>query len=328
MPRSPSSRRPPNERAGERPAERPAGRRPTAVTSAALRRWPLPVPEAGGDKGARGTVLVVGGALELPGAVVLAGVAALRAGAGKLQMATCESIASAVGIAVPEALVVRLAETKDGGIAPDAASRLAERLEKCDAVLVGPGMVGEDDVVRFVAVLLTALGALGADAPVLVLDAAALGFVAKRRDTLLAYARAGGRVVLTPHAGEMAGALGIDKSEVEADPAGVARRAAGETGAAVALKGPTTFIAEPGGGFWKYDAGDVGLATSGSGDTLAGVVAGLAARGAGPAQAAAWGVFLHGAAGNRLRRRIGRVGFLARELLDEVPRAMDALGGG
>ena len=90
--------------------------------------------------------------------------------------------------------------------------------------------------------------------------------------------------------------------------------------AIVALKGGETYIATPEGELFRYDSGDVGLATSGSGDTLAGVIAGLVARGSSPLEATLWAVFLHGSAGNRLARRIGRVGYLARELLDEIPR--------
>ena len=93
----------------------------------------------------------------------------------------------------------------------------------------------------------------------------------------------------------------------------------------VALKGGTTHIAGPDGECWFYESGNVGLATSGSGDTLAGVVTGLVARGASPAQAAVWGVYLHGQAGNRLARSRGPMGFLARELLAEIPGIMAEL---
>ena len=101
--------------------------------------------------------------------------------------------------------------------------------------------------------------------------------------------------------------------------------AAERFGVVVALKGAESWIATPDGALLRYDGGDVGLATSGSGDTLAGVVSGFAARGADALTAAAWGVFVHGAAGRVLARRMGRVGFLARELLDEIPPAVERL---
>ena len=290
-------------------------RRASAVTRASLRRWPLPEASEGGDKDARGRVLVVGGARELPGAVLLAGVGALRAGAGKLQLAAPRSVAAVLGVAVPEALVVWLPETRAGGVAPSAAADVARRAERVDALLVGPGMVDDAAILRLLRGVVPRLGA----EVTLVLDAGAITALAGAGDLLHSL---GGRAVLTPHAGEIATMLGVERAAVAADPAGTARRAARELGAVVALKGPVSHIATPDGALHVYRGGSVGLATSGSGDTLAGVVAGLAARGAAPAQAAAWGVFLHGEAGNVLARRVGRVGYLARELLAEIPGLM------
>jgi NAD(P)H-hydrate repair Nnr-like enzyme with NAD(P)H-hydrate dehydratase domain len=93
-------------------------------------------------------------------------------------------------------------------------------------------------------------------------------------------------------------------------------------GAVVGLKGARTHIAAPDGQVFRNETGNVGLATSGSGDTLAGIIAGLAARGATALQATVWGTYLHGRAGDRLARRVGPLGFLARELLAEVPALM------
>ncbi|MFC7543768.1 NAD(P)H-hydrate dehydratase [Siccirubricoccus deserti] len=99
--------------------------------------------------------------------------------------------------------------------------------------------------------------------------------------------------MITPHAGEMAGLLGMTKEAVEADPLATALSAASMLCAVVALKGATTWIADPDGRAWVNRHGCVGLGTSGSGDTLAGFIAGLLARGAAPAQATAWGVYMH-----------------------------------
>ena len=140
--------------------------------------------------------------------------------------------------------------------------------------------------------------------------------------------RHAGRVVLTPHAGEMATLLDVPRDKVLADPLGAARRAAGALGAVVAMKGGCTFVMDPRGAAWSCDQGNVGLATSGSGDVLAGIIAGLVARGAAPAEATIWGVFLHGEAGSRLAHARGPVGFLARELPAEVPAIMAELDPG
>jgi ADP-dependent NAD(P)H-hydrate dehydratase len=133
-------------------------------------------------------------------------------------------------------------------------------------------------------------------------------------------------VIVTPHAGEMAHLTGGDKRDILADPDRFAISAAERWNAVVALKGARTVIATPGDGkLWQHEGGNIGLATSGSGDTLAGIVAGLAARGATLAQAACWGVALHARAGERLAARFGVLGYLAREIPAEVPALMEAL---
>ena len=290
---------------------------PTLITRDLLQQWPLPQPGDEGDKESRGRVLVVGGARSLPGAMVLAGTAALRAGAGKLQMATCESVALAIGVAVPEALVAGLPETEAGGIDPSAAAGLADRANMTGATLLGPGMVDSEAVRRLVQELLPRI-----EETVLILDAEAMVGAASAPGALR---KLQGNVILTPHAGEMASMLDMDKVAVNDDPVGTVRRAAGEWQAVVALKGAETHIATPDGDIYRYHSGNIGLATSGSGDTLAGIIAGLAARGATPVQAAVWGVWLHGAAGNRLAETMGGLGYLARELLAEIPALMAGL---
>lgn len=283
-----------------------------------MRAWAIPQPDEAGDKEARGRVLVVGGAVEMPGAVILAATAALRAGAGKLQIATCRSIAQAVGVAVPEARVFALPETKAGGIAASAAAVIAKYANDVQSILVGPGMVDESAITRLLRNLLPRI-----EMPVVVLDAGALSCVSDDRQCLHSLNQ---RIVLTPHMGEMAGMLGIDKELIEKNPIAVAQEAARELRAVIALKGAETIIVAPAGSkTYCNRTGNVGLATSGSGDTLSGIIAGLAARGAAPLQAAAWGVYLHGRAGDRLARKVGRLGFLARELLAEIPRLMSEL---
>ncbi|MFN2461134.1 MAG: NAD(P)H-hydrate dehydratase [Candidatus Velthaea sp.] len=276
-----------------------------------LRAWPLPAPSHA-DKDGRGRVLVVGGAPEMPGAAILAATAALRAGAGKLQIATCASIAPHVAVAMPEALVAGYPQTASGAISASCAQALSDRANRCDALVFGPGMVDEAACGELFAALVDRL-----HVPAL-LDATVLACIGERADLLRGL---DGRAVVTPHAGEMARMLSVSREKVEGDPARHARDAARRFGATVALKGAETYIATPEGEMYRNDAGHLGLATSGSGDTLAGIIGGLLARGASPPQAAVWGVFLHARAGERLARSLG-VGFLARELLVEIPRVM------
>ena len=133
-------------------------------------------------------------------------------------------------------------------------------------------------------------------------------------------------IVMTPHAGEMAHLTGATKDDVLADPLAAVRAGAMRWGACVALKGSTTYIAQPDGSALRFAGGSPGLATSGSGDTLAGIIGGLAARGALPLHACAWGVLLHARAGAALARDQGSLGYLARELSAQVPALIHAMG--
>lgn len=303
---------------------------------ASLRDWPLPMPAFDGDKETRGHLLVIGGSHEMPGASILAATAALRAGAGKLTIATAASVKHMVALAVPEARVIGLAETDAGGIAPHAAATLAGLAGQVDAILIGPGMQDEPAVCAFVAALLPHFGVVK-----VVLDACAMGVIycaapsqqpcaildpeyAQRRRNFAAGLDA--RILLTPHAGEMAHLSGLDKQAILDDPGAAAQSAARRWNAVVALKGASTFIATPDGRLWQHDGGNIGLASSGSGDTLAGIISGLAARGASLEQAGAWGVALHAQAGQQLAARLGPLGYLARELADEIPALMHGWG--
>jgi hydroxyethylthiazole kinase-like uncharacterized protein yjeF len=280
-----------------------------------LRRFPLPEHPEDGDKEDRGRLLVVAGSRELAGAALLAGIAGLRAGAGKLQIVTGASVATALGVVVPEARVVGCAETDEGCIASEEIESLLKWVEGAQATVIGCGLQHGPPLDA----LLDALLGSGIETP-LVLDAAVLGSLAPRAEAVRGWK---GGAILLPHAREMARLLECEAGEVEADPLAAARRAAGTFGAVSLIKGRYSYIVAPDGRAFRFTGGGVGLATSGSGDALAGIVGGLAARGADPLTAALWGVHLHGEAGRALAKRIGRIGFLARELLDEVPRLME-----
>jgi ADP-dependent NAD(P)H-hydrate dehydratase len=295
-----------------------ASKRPTAVTAPLLRRWPLPQPTANADKSDRGVAMVAGGSSEIPGALLLAGVAALRVGAGKLQLAAPRSAASSLGVALPEARVFALPETNDGHLDRKAGARAVECAHGADAILVGPGMLNDDAIRGFMDEVLRRV----ADKQ-MVIDARALSALRGERYRFTVETR----VVLTPNFEELATITGETPAAIAADPRGFAARVAQDLNAVVVLKGPETVIATPYGEVFRYSEGAVGLATSGSGDILAGIVAGLLARGAALDQAAVWATYLHGAAGNRLKHKIGAIGFLARELSAEIPAIMSSLGG-
>ncbi len=296
------------------------------VDTALLRSWPVPMPAVEGDKEIRGHVLVVGGSCEMPGAVILAATAALRAGAGKLTIATGQSVAQLVALAMPEARVIGLQEHASNGFSLDAVACLDPLADRADAVLVGPGMRDEAATAALVHALLPRFDSAGTQ---VVLDACAMGALLHPPAGWPAGSpwRFERPVILTPHAGEMAHLTGIAKEDINALPDPRALDAARAWNAVLALKGARTVIATADGTLYQHEGGNVGLAISGSGDVLAGIIAGLVARGASLDQAACWGVALHARAGERLAERMGTLGYLAREISQEIPALLEQIAG-
>ncbi|WP_172411575.1 ADP-dependent NAD(P)H-hydrate dehydratase [Arthrobacter globiformis] len=310
----------------------------TLITPTLLRSWPLP--SAGADKYSRGAVLVVGGGRRTPGATLLAGTAALRAGAGRVTLAVAESVAVQLAVTLPEAGVIGLPEAPGGSVGDAGLEDLLGDYDSADAVLIGPGL---DDIGQTEALLRGLLrhdsSRDSGDAPALVLDAYALGALPQLVDELGPWA---GRLILTPNPTEAGILLGRDTEDLAADAVEIARK----YGAVVSCQGviagppgagnpdggnpdggsPDSGSPDSGspatGGHWEITTGYGGLGTSGSGDILAGAIAGLRARGTSDAQAACWGTHLHAVAGDRLASRVGSLGYLARELADELPRLM------
>jgi ADP-dependent NAD(P)H-hydrate dehydratase len=287
----------------------------TPIDSAWIAANPPPVHGRGTTKNSRGRVLVIGGSAMVPGAVRLTGEAALRAGAGKLQMATIETATAALGIAVPEAAVIGLPIGSDGEIAPCPPDLLEASIKSADVVVLGPGIGTPEAATHLLALVM----ALATDETLLILDAAAIPCMRDRADALSAFR---GRLIATPHHGEMAALTGLDIEAIDADADAIATETARRYGAIVVLKASDTVIATPDGDRLRYGGGGIGMATGGSGDVLAGAIGGVAARGAEPLVAAGWGVWLHGQAGRRVATDRGPVGFLARELPDEFPRLL------
>lgn len=323
---TPSESRSPGHAAGQDAP--PSQITPSQITPSLLRDWPLPSP--GADKYSRGAVLVIGGARRTPGATLLAGTAALRAGAGRLTLAVPESVAVQLAVTLPEAGVIGLRESAGGSLGSEGLESLFEDFDAADAVLIGPGLDDIDGTEALLRELLRhdAARTSGQDddggSAAIILDAYALGCLPKLVDDLDPWA---GRLILTPNPTEAAILLGrdADLGDEEALAAAVVEISE-KYRAVVSCQG---LIARPAGGDapeaaerWQITTGYGGLGTSGSGDILAGAIAGLRARGTTDAQATCWGTHLHAAAGDRLASRLGSLGFLARELADELPPLM------
>lgn len=290
-----------------------------AIDALWRRDHPLPSISGGLDKDARGRVMVVGGSGFVPGAVRLTAEAAMRAGAGKVQVAMPAEHGVALGALLPEMGIIGLPVDAEGEIAAGAADILLHRLERCAALVLGCGMAERPQTAGLLAELAKGATAEGA----LVIDAGMLTAM-RDPDASRAVAALQGRAILTPHPGELATLTGEDREAVEQDAAGAATRAAERFGVLIVLKSETTVITDPSGALLTHVSDAPGLGTAGSGDVLAGIIGGLLARGAAPMEAAAWGVWLHGQAGAALSAGPGPLGFLARELLPTLPRLMAA----
>jgi ADP-dependent NAD(P)H-hydrate dehydratase len=283
------------------------------LDAALLQGWPLPLDEHG-DKFDRGTTLVIGGSAATPGAVMLAGISALRMGAGRLQIATDPSVANDVAVAMPEAMVMPLQLDAD----------LSERVGAAQSVLVGPGLSSGDDRTRRLLELV--LRNAGADTTVVV-DAAALA------DLPAAVGHRGHatRVIMTPNRQEAVGLLtaltdtawpAIGDPDADRLDAVLERIATNLPGVVTSFG----LVCAPDGRRWRAQDGGPGLSTSGSGDVLAGLAAGAAARTSDAAQAACWATFVHAATARHLTAHTGGIGFLARELADAIgPATAQAL---
>lgn len=281
---------------------------PTVVEMPMVQSCFSPRP-ADSHKGTFGHVLAVCGSYGMAGAAVLAVRGALRAGAGLITAAVPRSIYPIVTAAQPEAVCLPLVEDKDGRLALAARSPLREALKKASALLIGCGWGQSEDLSHLLADLLE-----HAACPV-ILDADGINNLLPHIDRLKARTAP---TVLTPHPGEMARLCHISVAEVEKDRAGIARRFAAEYGVIVVLKGHRTVMASPEHDLLVNPTGNPGMATGGSGDVLAGIIASFAAQGMNPLDAAMCGAYLHGRAGDHAADRLSQHAMLPSDLLDEL----------
>jgi len=277
---------------------------------------PLPPRPVDSHKASVGRVLIVGGSLGMAGAPALAARGALRAGAGLVTIAVPACVQATVAGFLPEAMTVGLPCGDDGVLDASADEALAPYLERVHAVVLGPGLGRAPAVEDFVLAV-----ARRVERP-LVLDADALYAL---RGRLAELATRTAPTILTPHEGEAAGLLGERPGEATTPREAWARRIA-QTGHAICvLKGPGTLVTD-GDRLHRNTTGGPVLATGGTGDVLAGIVAaflaGLPATGGDAFGAACLAVHVHGRAGDRCAAARGDRGTLASEVADEVPAAV------
>jgi NAD(P)H-hydrate epimerase len=271
----------------------------------------------GSHKGDFGHVLVVGGSRGKTGAAAMAGMAALRSGAGLVTVASAQSAVPVIASHAPELMTEALPETAEGSIALAAFDQglLAGLVRGKDVVAIGPGLGTHPETVAVVRLL-------AAEVPqYLVIDADGLNALAGSEFK-------GRNLILTPHPGEMARLAGKRPAEVQADRVAAARSFATGHGLTLVLKGQRTLIAFPDGRVWINPTGSPAMATGGSGDILTGMMAGLLAQAPQEMEAAvAAAVYLHGRAGELGAAALGEQALIATDLLGFLPEAMDECAG-
>jgi ADP-dependent NAD(P)H-hydrate dehydratase / NAD(P)H-hydrate epimerase len=280
-------------------------------TDEAVRRL-LPIRASDAHKYSAGKVVAVAGSRAFPGAAAMAAEAAARAGAGAVVCCTPESARPLVAAHLVEVMSEPMPETGGGTLARAALDALAERAAGADAVLVGCGLGRDPETYALVRDLLPRLGAP------LVLDADGLNALAGHTDLLSAHAA--GRWVLTPHLGELNRLAGDDLDPT--DRVRLAARWAARWDCVLVVKGMPSVVGTPDGRVFIGGAGNVALATAGTGDVLAGMTAGLLAQGLGPAEAAVCALHLGGLAADRYAAARDPRSMLATDLLRELPHVL------
>jgi hydroxyethylthiazole kinase-like uncharacterized protein yjeF len=265
------------------------------------------------NKGNYGHVLVAGGSLGKAGAAAMAGMAALRAGAGLSTVATPKSVLGTVAGFHSELMTEPLPETDAGTISTSALNRV-EQLAKGKSVLaIGPGISRDPETAELVRALAAQL-----QLP-MVVDADGLNAFEGRTNELKGKGRT---IVITPHPGEMARLAGCTIAQVQSTRLEVARNFAREHELTVVLKGHRTLVVEADGEAWVNTTGNPGMSTGGTGDILTGMVAGMIAQHAKQVFVAVLAaVHLHGRAGDVMRERVGEHSLVATDLLEGLPEA-------
>ena len=291
---------------------------PVSVMTADRMRVMLPRRPLAAHKGSFGKALIAAGSRSYIGAAYLAAIAAARAGAGLVALALPDGIRDAVAAKAAEPIFLPLPTDADGDLRHDAADVALDALPSYSAMLLGCGMGQSPGARRFIESVLRS----GAALPPCVIDADGLNALAATPEW---WERFPDVAVLTPHPGEMARLSGASTAETQADRVGTALRCAALWNKIVVLKGAYTIVAHPDGTAMLSPFANPALATAGTGDALAGCIAGLLSQGAAPRDAAALGVYIHAVAGEAVRGRLGDAGMIASDLLPELPLAMNAL---
>ncbi|PIU45329.1 MAG: bifunctional ADP-dependent NAD(P)H-hydrate dehydratase/NAD(P)H-hydrate epimerase [Ignavibacteriales bacterium CG07_land_8_20_14_0_80_59_12] len=265
-----------------------------------------------------GKIFMLAGSRGFTGAAAMASMAAMRSGAGAVILGIPASLNPILEEKVTEVMTVPLAETNAGTLALKAADEAARYVEWADVLLIGPGLSRDEETVELIHRIVRK-----AARPV-ILDADGLNAFEGKADLLASHADV--PFVITPHAGELSRLLTLPVGEIETQRIEVARDAASRLKSVVLLKGAPSVVGTPSGKVYANSTGNPGMATSGAGDVLSGLIAALLAQGAKTEEATFTGMMVHGAAGDRAASRKGMLGMIAGDVLEELPETLKDFG--
>jgi len=290
---------------------------PTNLTAASDVAAMLPPRWADMHKGEAGRLLIVAGSPGMTGAAAMAGLAAVRSGAGLVTVAIPQSLNDILEVKCTEVMTLPLPETVQGSLAPEAMDQILDFAEGCDAVALGPGLSQVPETVELARQLIERISVP------LVVDADGLNACAGATEPLKSRKAP---TAITPHPGELSRITGQSIADIQQDRVSAARQAAQELQCVVVLKGAGTVTAHPGGQVWVNPTGNAGMASGGVGDVLTGVIGGLLAGGGDVMKAAVSAVYCHGLAGDLAVDYCGQRALIASDLLVQLPAAFEAIG--
>jgi len=277
----------------------------------------LPVRQEDSHKGTFGKVFNIAGSVGMTGAAYMAAFSSLKVGAGYSILATPESAVSVISSLAPEIVCIPLEETSAKTVSEKALTKVLEKSKDADVFLIGPGLGTDESTVEFISQFVKHIKT---EEKSIIIDADALNCLALKQEISLPV-----NSVITPHPKELSRLLKVPVEEIQKNRIKYAREAAQKFNTTVVLKGSRTVIAEPGGNIYINPTGNSGLSTAGSGDILAGMIAGFAAQGLDLKTAAIVGVYLHGSAGNLAAEELTEYSLTASELLNYIPSALKNL---
>jgi NAD(P)H-hydrate epimerase len=271
----------------------------------------LPIRSIEAHKQSVGKIFVIAGSKGLTGAALLCSQSAMKSGAGAVVLGIPSAVFSAVSRRTLEVMPYELPSTSEGSVAYSAMESIGPKMKWADVILIGPGLSQNAETVEMIHRVIST------SEKTLVVDADGLNALSK--NLALLKRRKCRSVILTPHLGEFSRLISLSVEDIEKNKIEIARSFARKNDVVLVLKGAPTMIATPNGDVFVNPTGNAGMATAGSGDVLAGIIAALVGQHNTPVQAAINGVYVHGRAGDIARDEVGEMGMLASDIMHRIP---------